>query len=127
MLEKLNEYKEILTIIVFFLGGYSWLQNQYPNKEYLKTELTSLRCQLDHYMKLTQLQIKNQELDKDVSMLSKTLSDNSGKGKVSLSPAMQMELSEKLGRKKEDQKSTLNEMERINNDLIIGNCGRVGL
>lgn len=96
MLEKLKEYKELIAIIVFFLGGFFWLQSEFPSKNDLKSQLKVINCQLDSYMQLTQLQISSQEQEKQLNDLLKKLSeappdDNSKKG-VSISPAMRVEL-----------------------------------
>ena len=56
-LEKLKQYKEIIAITIFFLGGFFWLQAEFPNKSDLRSEVGSLNCQLKSYMLLTQLQI----------------------------------------------------------------------
>ncbi|MEI7457612.1 MAG: hypothetical protein WCK93_12910 [Nitrosomonadales bacterium] len=76
MLERLKEYKELIAIIAFFLGGFFWLQSQYPNKSEVKDEFNSIRCQLNSYMKLTQLQIRSQELDKQLNVADSTLKCN---------------------------------------------------
>ena len=134
MLEKLKEYKEMIAIIVFFLGGFSWLQNQYPNKNDLKAELASVRCLLDNYMKLTQLQILSQEQDKKISELWRKLSevppDNSSKSKVSFSPAMRAELEQlrvEYTTRINQQGQTASDMVKIRDELARGICGRIEL
>ena len=128
MLQKLKEYKELISIIVFFVGGLSWIQAQYPNKQDLKT----VNCKLDNYMKLTQLQIRSQDLDKKRSELSRRLSSASsgdGNGNIALSPAMVMELDQmKLdyNNLSEQYRQTASDMTKIKDDLERDVCGRSG-
>jgi len=113
MLAKLKEYKEIISLVIFFLGGVFWIQNQFPNKE----DLASVRCLLNGYMKLTQLQIRSQELDKKRYNLSQQLtgapSNNGSNDEIEFSPAMMMEL-EQL---KADYKNTQDEFRQTNLDM----------
>jgi hypothetical protein len=132
MLEKLKEYRELIAIVVFFLGGFFWLQAEFPSKSDLKAELGSIRCLLDSYMKLTQLQNLSHDQDKQLDELSRKLSeasrdDISGSG-LSISPAMRVGL-EQL---KSDYAATRNqlgqttkEMAKIKDDLERAVCGRV--
>ena len=68
-LEKLKQYKEIIAIIIFFLGGFFWLQAEFPNKSDLRSEVGSLNCQLKSYMLLTQLQIGIMGTQSEVQVL----------------------------------------------------------
>lgn len=88
-LEKLIQYKEIITIITFFLGGFFWLQAEFPNKSdlnaqvgllntNLKTEVGSLNCLLDSYMLLTQLQISVMETASEIQNLENEKQDLEG-------------------------------------------------
>ena len=125
MLDKLKEYKELIAIIVFFLGGFFWLQTQYPDKK----DLASVTCLLDKYMKLTQLQLLSQELDKQVSIMETKISDasshNGGESNVPMSPAMLMEL-EQLKQdyttKRNELGQTGHEMTQIRDDLMRAVC-----
>ncbi len=93
MLDKLREYKELIAIIVFFLGGFIWLNNQFPTKSDLRAEIGYLNCLVDKYMTLTQLQIRGQELVKQAQDLTTRISDmETNSGDVHLSPAMKFEL-----------------------------------
>lgn len=131
MLEKLKEYKELIAIIVFFLGGFFWLQTEFPSKSDMKVELVSIRCLLDGYMKLTQLQILSQEQDKQVSELRRKLSeappDDTRGGGLSISPAMRAEFEQlKVDYKaRRDQLGqTASDMAKIRDELARGVCGR---
>jgi len=132
MLAKLKEYKELISIILFFLGGFFWIQSQFPNKTDLKAELGAVRCQLDNYMKLTQLQILSQELDKQVSELKRKLAevpanDNTG---VAVSPAMKVELEQlkiEYTTKNTQYGQATNEMAKIRDELARGVCARAEL
>ncbi|HEY1963144.1 MAG TPA: hypothetical protein VGG69_12045 [Rhizomicrobium sp.] len=73
MLDKLNQYKEVITLVVFFLGGFFWIENQFPTKIDLTKQIGVLKCELDNYMKLTQLQIRSRDLEKSVQALDTDL------------------------------------------------------
>ena len=93
MLEKLKEYKELITIIVFFLGGFIWLNTQFPTKSDLTAEIESLNCLVEKYMTLTQLQIRCQELGKQAKNLATRISDmETNSEDANLSPAMKFEI-----------------------------------
>lgn len=134
MLERLKEYKELIAIIVFFLGGFFWLQSEFPSKSDMKGELVSIRCLLDSYMKLTQLQILSQEQDKQVSELQRKLSeappaDNGGSG-LSVSPAMRAEFEQlkvDYATRRNQLGQTTSEMAKIRDELARGVCGKVEL
>lgn len=88
MIEKLKEYKEIITIIVFFLGGFVWLEAKFPQKSDLTYEIDYLNCRLTKQMELTQTQLRFNtlyqeyvECDRQISMFSNVI----------LSPAMKQE------------------------------------
>ena len=88
-LEKLKQYKEFIAIIIFFLGGFFWLQAEFPNKSdlnaqvgllntNLKTEVGSLNCLLDSYMLLTHLQISVMETASEIQNLENDKQDIEG-------------------------------------------------
>ena len=99
MLDKLKEYKELITIIVFFLGGFTWLNAQFPTKADLESAKIDLKsaisyqdCLGERYMKLVQSQIDRQEIQVQVQGLDREIkegSDDIEKSKVYISPAMQ--------------------------------------
>lgn len=130
MLQKLNEYKEIIAIIVFFLGGFFWLEGEFPKKSDLNSEIGSVKCLLEKYMTLTQLQIRGQELDKQIQELNDQIKlfpaiANSG---PSLTPAMAQELDDKksdMSGKKNDFKANKVAMEKIVDELARNVCGKV--
>lgn len=132
MLDKLKNYKEMITIMLFFVSGFIWLDSQYPKKVDLKQEIASVQCILDKYMMLTQLQIHGQELEKQVTALRDvikiTLPYNTDA--IPLSPAMKYEIDEKkkeLTGKKNDFKQNYNKIKQISGDLARNVCGRLGL
>lgn len=130
MLDKLNQYKELIAIIVFFLSGFFWLQSEFPNKDDLKSELGAIRCQLDQYMKLTQLQILNQDQEKQLGALKAQLASSGfdGSEPLSMSPAMKIEfdqLKQDYASTRAQLKQTTIEMTRIRDELQRGVCGKL--
>jgi len=132
MLQKLQEYKELIAIIVFFLGGFAWLNNQFPTKSDLKAEIQALNCLLEKYMTLTQLQIRGQELEKQTHELAKQLTgilpEDNGGTSITLSPAMKLELDEKkadLEAQRDSLRSNVNDMNKIRKELERQICRKV--
>jgi hypothetical protein len=128
MLEKLKEYKEMIAIIVFFLGGFIWLNSQFPKKSDLTAEIGSLNCQLEKYMTLTQLQIRSQELGKQAQDLATRISDvETNSGDAHLSPAMKFELDQMkadLKHNREKHRSNKDEIAEILDELARNVCKR---
>ena len=128
MLEKLKEYKEMIAIIVFFLGGFIWLNSQFPKKSDLTAEIGSLNCQLEKYMTLTQLQIRSQELGKQAQDLATRISDvETNSGDAHLSPAMKFELDQMksdLIHNREKHRSNKDEIAKILDELARNVCKR---
>lgn len=128
MLDKLKEYKELITIIVFFLSGFFWLNNQFPTKNDLKNEVSSLSCLLEKYMTVTQRQIRNQELEKQAKNLMSTISSmETNTADVSLSPAMKYELEQKkseITHNRKEYTDNKDEIKKIMDELARNICGR---
>ncbi len=136
MLEKLKEYKELMAIIVFFLGGFIWINNQFPTKSDLSAEKSdlsaengSLNCLVKKYMSLTQLQIRGQELVKQMQDLATTITDmETNSENVLLSPAMLFELDQlkaDLGHDTEKFRSNKAEIKNIMDELARNVCRKV--
>jgi hypothetical protein len=129
MLEKLKEYKELIAIIVFFLGGFIWLNSQFPTKSDLTAEIGSLNCLVDKYMTLTQLQIRGQELVKQAGDLAARISDmETDSGDVQLSPAMKFELDQfksDFEHNREQYRSNTAEIAKIMDELARNVCRKV--
>jgi hypothetical protein len=131
MIERLKEYKELIAIIVFFFGGFFWLNDQFPTKKDLSNEIASLNCQLDKYMTLTQLQIHGQELVKQAQELTDRISNmESSTENVPLSPAMKFEL-EKLKSdfkyNREKHRKNKAEIRKVLDDLARNVCKKVNI
>ena len=95
MLKRLNEYKEMITIIVFFLSGFVWLDNQFPTKTDLTQKIGTLDCRVDKYMTLTQLQIRGQDLFKQIQEKANHITERENFiSTANLSPAMNFEFNE---------------------------------
>jgi hypothetical protein len=127
MLEKLKEYKELISIVVFFLGGIFWIQSQFPTKVDLKSELGVVNCLLEKYMTLTQLQMKGKDIERRIQEQSSQI-NNLGGATVALSPAMQQELDAKkadLAANRSDAKTNLADIQKISDELQRNACGRV--
>jgi hypothetical protein len=96
--QRLEEYKELVAILAFFLGGFFWIQNQFPTKTDLKTQIGVLSCLLDKYMSLTQLQNRAQTLEGEAQQLREEIAAfgaDQGRTQPPLSPAMKQELDSK--------------------------------
>ncbi len=129
MIEKLKEYKELITIIIFFLGGFIWLNNQFPTKSDLTEEIGSLNCLVEKYMTLTQLQIRGQELVKQTQDLAANIADmEQNSENVHLSPAMKFELDQLKSDFKHDRekyRSNKAEIKNIMDELARNICKKV--
>lgn len=129
MIEKLKEYKELITIIIFFLGGFIWLNNQFPTKSDLTEEVGSINCLVEKYMTLTQLQIRCQDLLKQTQVLAAKIADMEQNGEnVHLSPAMKFELEQHKSDFKDDRekyRSNKAEIKNIIDGLARNICKKV--
>ena len=137
MLDKLKQYQEIITIVIFFLSGFVWLHTQFPQKDDLETvkkqlqgENDILKCLLKKNMILVQDQIQANTLEKAikeksefVEILSKQLAKTGAEG---VSPVMQNRLDETredLANKKEELKAVVTRMQDTKNELERNICG----
>lgn len=134
MLEKLKEYKELLGILVFFLGGFFWIQNQFnqfPTKTDLRAEVRVLNCLLEKYMLLTQLQIRGRDLERQVQELTgqvNAAADDQDPSRPPMSPAMRQELEAKrqdLAALRGDLKTNTAQIQKTGDELGRNACGRV--
>jgi hypothetical protein len=133
-LAKLNEYRDVIALMVFFLGGLWWIQGQFPTKTDLNNQQASLKlqikvlnCQLDKYMRMTQLQLRSQTLDSKITRLNQQL-DQMPIGGAHLSPAIE-EQRDNLRKEHDDLskqfETTASEMQTINDELARNVCGRI--
>ena len=129
MLEKLKEYKELIAIIIFFLGGFIWLNSQFPKKSDLEAEIGYLNCQLEKYMTLTQLQIRDQDLVKQAQDLANKISEmETDSENVPLSPAMKFELEQlksDFDHNTDKHRSNKSDIARIFDELARNVCKKV--
>lgn len=129
MLEKLKAYKEMLAIIVFFLGGLFWIQNQFPTKSDLKAQIGILNCLLDKYMVLTQRQIRSRDLERQQLELTAQINlsaDDHAPSRPPISPAMLNELDAKrqeLIDVRRDLKTNADEIQKTTEELARNVCG----
>jgi hypothetical protein len=139
ILDKLKQYQDIIGIVLFFLGGFFWIQTQFPQKsdlESVKQELQKengiLRCLLKKNMVLVQDQIQASALEKNIKeknefadILARQL-DKMSSGTEGVSPAMQSRLDEtreEIANKKEELKAVILRMQTTKNELEINSCG----
>ena len=125
MLETFKEYKELIGIVIFFLAGFFWLENKYPTKEDLKSEVAVLGCLLDKYMEITQLQMSSQQLEKQVDELKHQISLYSEA--QNLPPAVKQALEEKNLELATDKKYLRENKTRIDilmRELERNSCGK---
>ena len=138
MLEKLKAYKELIAIIVFSLGGFVWLQVQFPTRADLKIEQADLKsdigmlnCLVEKYMTLTQLQIHARDLEREIQELSSQVSTFTNMPtNVALSPALGRELEGKkseMSEKRKDLRTAADAMQKISDDLARNVCKKVAL
>jgi predicted RNase H-like nuclease (RuvC/YqgF family) len=131
MLEKLKEYRDVLAIVVFFLGGFFWIQGQYPTKTDLKSDIGVLSCQLDKYMSLTQLQIRGRDLERQAEELKdeiQAFGNDQERAHLVISPAMGQEIEEKktaLAALRVDLKTNATSIQTTNDELARNVCGKV--
>jgi hypothetical protein len=129
-LQRLQEYKELLAIMVFFLGGFFWIQGQYPTKNDLKAQIGVLSCLLDKYMSLTQLQNHAQSLDGQAQQLREEIAAFRGdpdRSQPPLSPAMKQELDSKkaeLVNVQSEFKKTAAQIQAAGEELARNVCGK---
>lgn len=99
MLARLKEYKELITIVLFFLGGFFWIENRYVQTTELngvnarfdtvakEDSLNILNCKVDKYMRLTQLQVEAAEVKELIEGLEDDLASFQV-ASVEVTPAM---------------------------------------
>ncbi|KWC36271.1 hypothetical protein WL51_19340 [Burkholderia ubonensis] len=131
MLEKLKEYKELIAIVAFFLGGFLWIQEQYPTKTDLKSQIGVLNCLLGEYMLLTQQQLRVRDLERlihDETSQIGSYENARGAKAAALSPAMLEELDAKkddLATHRAELKTRTAEMQKVNDELQRNVCQKV--
>lgn len=139
MLAKLKEYQELIAILVFFLGGFFWLESQFPQKtdlESVKTDLQKenavLKCLLKKNMVLVQDQIQASALEKSIKEKNEYIYFLSEKLKTdaeTISPVMQFKLTEareEVAAKKDELKTVITRMQDTKNELERNICGEGG-
>ena len=114
---------------MFFLGGFIWLNNQFPTKSDLKAEIESLNCLVEKYMTLTQLQIRCQELGKQAKNLATRISDmETNSEDANLSPAMKFEIDQiksDFEHNRQKYRSNNTEISKILDELARNICKKV--
>ena len=137
MFAKLKQYKEFIAILVFFLGGFFWLDSQFPKKSDLETQIggvsddlsgqiVNLQCLLKKYMKLTQLQINAQTKEKTIDNLRQSVESLSDIEPDLLSPQMRQILNgfaEELETEKAALSKIASDIEDIQGELKLQSCG----
>ena len=113
MLDKLKEYRDLIGLVVFFLGGFFWIQSQFPTKTDLSSQLGVVKCQLKSYMSLTQDELHAQDLTGKIQDIDQQLAAFSASGEQ-LSPSVTAILTQK----KSDRDGYLNDLTATNNQML---------
>lgn len=112
MIEKLKEYRDLIGLVVFFLGGFFWAENQFPTKIDLNVQMSRMRCQLTDYMSLTQDQIRAADMNGKIQDINQQLNAFSAPG-VTISPSMQ----DIVNQQKADRQQYLDDLKAANTDM----------
>ena len=129
VIDRLKEYKELIAIVVFFLGGFFWLETHFPSKSDLKGQIDVLHCLLDKYMTLTQLEIHVKDLGDKATALGAELNsfpEPSSTEYANLSPAMKQMRADKEAQLKDAQdqlKKAQTDVQTTNDELTRNVCG----
>lgn len=94
MLERLKQYKELIAILVFFLGGFAWIENRFVKADAIdpltgavdavdmriarmgeamatRQDVDGLHCLLNAYMTITQHQMKMRVVEAEKAELER--------------------------------------------------------
>ncbi len=133
MLDKLKEYRDVISLVIFFLGGFVWIQNELPKKddlEAVKQELLIknkvLKCLLKSNMMLVQDQIQANALEKTIKEKQDYLGLSDQLREQDMSPAMKAtlaEFKEDIANKKKQLTDVVARMETTKSDLERNICG----
>jgi hypothetical protein len=133
VLDKLKEYKDVISIVIFFLGGFFWVQSELPKKddlEAVKQELLTknkvLKCLLKSNMTLVQNQIQASSLEKTIKEKQDYLVLSDKFPVENMSPAMKAtlnELNEDVTNKKAELRAVIMRMQNTRSDLEKNICG----
>lgn len=142
MLATLKAYKEFLAILVFFAGGFAWIESRYTAHEDFsglsdtmngvrqematQRDVARLKCLLTEYMTLTHLQIRAQDLEKEIERLTGDLSDpRLASADLEANPALMMVVAdheERLRMTRGDLKEVNDEITRVTEALQRHEC-----
>lgn len=64
-LSKLKEYKELITVIIFFVGGIVWIYGYFATKSSLTTISAQLQCLLNTHVTLISSEMEHSKLQAD--------------------------------------------------------------
>jgi len=78
VIATLNQYKELITLIVFFAGGATWLLGYFATKEQVK----QLRCFATESLRLTKAQAQLRYTFDDIAAASRRVSEIQAKEKA---------------------------------------------
>jgi methyl-accepting chemotaxis protein len=126
MIEKLKEYRDLIGLVVFFLGGLFWVQNQFPTKTDLSDQLGVVKCQLRSYMSLTQDELHVQDLTgkiQDIDQQLAALSEGTAQTSPSIAGMVEKQRSDRDSYLA-DLKTTNTQMSDITQSLERQECGK---
>jgi hypothetical protein len=74
-IKLLNDYKELITLLLFFIGGVIWLYVAFATKR----EVATLKCLLGTTIEVTENRVEIQESQKDMDRNLEVLSEYEAK------------------------------------------------
>lgn len=124
MLDRLKEYRDIISLVVFFLGGFLWVQAQFATKAALNEE----KCLLRDAITLGQLQIRQSSLQNETQALDGQISERLAvlaKLTDRPSPSFLFELDQmkaKEAKKLADLDENIKQQQKISDDMVNPKC-----
>jgi hypothetical protein len=135
VLQKLKDYKEVIALIVFFLGGFTWIQKNFPDKTYLDdrikaqgSKIATLECLLSHNINATDAQLKMKIHSDDIEKFRARSATLNHKSPATLSEDEKNELDElkrSIENARDDLQKEQNRSDAILSDFKAGKCNNV--
>ncbi|SEA59322.1 hypothetical protein [Rubrimonas cliftonensis] len=149
MLERLKAYKEFIAILLFFAGGFAWMERTYLSRDSLSgverqlagldarlaehariEDVQTLSCLLNAYMLLTQRQMRAMDVERMIAENTRALTAPfEAVAEAARSPAMMIEFERKqdeLGALRAERRALRQAMADTTDRLERHECGRLG-